>query len=1193
MGGWKLFLFGIPRLTENGQPVNIERRRSMALLAYLAVTRQTHSRDLMAALFWPESDHASARGGLRRELHNLKKALPGSMLDTSDLQVSLAPSAQLWVDVQVFEDLLEQVREHGHFSTPQPTDEVCPSCLPLLEEAVSLYRADFMAGFSLSDSAAFDDWQFFQGEQSRELLAQALQMLSGWHARLGNYASAIEYSRRWLALDNLHEPAHRELMQVYYFSGQQSAAMRQYHECLRLLEEQLGVEPEAETSQLFQAIQSRQLSRPSLASAAVAEPKEEPSPPVFIAKHNLPAALTPILGRENDLAALTAILTEDQDGRLLTLIGPGGSGKTRLSLETARLLAEASSPIFTDGVWFVNLAPLSESNAILPAISQALGLSISGNLAERQGQLLDYLHSKKLLLLLDNIEHLIDPLSLELINALLSASPGTRILVTSRTRLNLRSERLYPLEGLAVPPESTILFDKSPSEALFDYGALKLFQTCAARLRPGFQINSNNYLAVGRICRLVQGMPLGIELASAWIELLSPEEIASEIERGLDFLETSWDDIPERQRSLRAVFESSWKLLGDEERRGIAALAVFQGSFTHQAAGEVTNEPLTMLRTLLNKSWLQRANSAAAQGERYQIHELLRQYAAEMLQSDQAAYYRAKDRHLRYYGFFLTQQTQIMRGPQQKQAFQVVEMEFENIRAAWSWGVHRLAFDTLIIEMLPALYLFCEARVRAEELLGMVELARREIEKLPREERDASLISILQTVKAAFFKDLYPVRFETYGLLIPGELDALQQAWSKMGTLPTLAAGGFWGILLAYLYGRIVAPVKGAEYLRQLAPMFEAKDQYWEQALSLYFLGNLLEVIITKEPGDQSKLAEAELCLSTALSIFTDLGDEREAGNTERSIGNLRGIERNLMAAIQHWQAAQRQLLAAGEADLAVDISTQIGDAHLDLGEFAEAFYCYRAVREFYEQRGNKRLAAYRMSKESYELVRYGDLEEAIQLREKALHITTALGDDYGEAWNKWEMGEAYRVKGDYPTARHWFEQAFSIFQKVQEPIGVMFYHRGLGDLALTEGDYLAAKTHFESSFQGAADLEHDWMISYTLSGLSRAEIGLGEHAMAEAHLKEAVSAAVKNGQIGVLLLALSATAELYTASGKLERALQLASLVKNHFASWNEVRARAEDLLTTLSQLASHSAGIRTLQDPWQVAAQIIKAER
>jgi predicted ATPase/DNA-binding SARP family transcriptional activator len=1196
----QLFLFGMPRLVEESQRVNIERRRSMALLAYLAVTRQPHSRDLLAALFWPEKDQASARAGLRRELHNLKKTLPDGILDIREEHASMAPGAELWVDVIEFESLLDQVQEHGHNLDPLFPGEICSECLPRLESAASLYKASFMAGFSLSDSAEFDDWQFFQGEKLRLLLAQALQKLAGWHAEKGKLSAAIEDARRWLALDNLHEPAHRILTQLFYASGQQAPALRQYQECLRLLDEQLGVEPEAETTKLYQAIQSRQISLPSFALPTVPVPDQNRHAPSSSQRlHNLPTLLTPILGRQSELARLTKMLVDDPACRLLTLLGPGGSGKTRLALETARLLLELSPNPFKDGVWFINLVPLSDSQAILPAIAQVLSLSLSGDPVQRQEQLLDYLQAKNLLLLLDNMEHLIDPLGQDLINSLLSEAPGVRLLVTSRSRLNLRLEQLLLLDGLRVPPLSTSLPDQELPQ-LTEYSAVQLFQICASRLLPGFSIDRNNFSAVVKICHLVEGMPLGLEMAASWIELLSPDEIAVEIEHGLDFLETSWDDVPQRQRSLRAVFDSSWNLLGKQERQGIAALSVFLGSFTRQAAISTAGTPLTMLLALVNKSWLQRAQGIPTpnqnpQFERYQIHELSRQYAAEKLQTETQAYQRARDGHFHYYTSFLKQQAQLMRGPRQQQAFQEVELEFENIRAAWIWGVSRGDFSTLVYEILPAMFLYCEARARVEELLNLIELARQAYEKLPQGIPAASLLPVLLTVKAAFYEDLYPVRFESYGLMVPGDVHALRLAWSQSGNQTDLLSNGFWGILLTYLYGRMLDLEAGAEYLRQLAPLFNAQGKLWEQALSLYFLGNLLEVILTKAPANPAIYSETGECLSSALSIFNELGDEREAGNTQRALGNLRNLEGNYWLAVQHWRAAQQQLEAAGEPALAVDIYTQIGDVYLAVGEFQEAFHCYRTVWEFYELSGNKRLAAYRMSKESFELVRYGDLEEAIRLREKAMEILKGLKDGYGEAWNAWEMGEAQRVLGDNQAARSWFEQAYLLFLKVQDTSGYAFSHRGLGDLALAERDFASARTEFLESTRWAEISAHNWLKIYTLSGLARAEIGLVEHEQAEEHLIQAVSIALAAEAYmdpGILLVVLCAMAELYAVSGRVEQAGLLASVIMNHYSAWREIKRRASALLASLPKSVQTNTCDNNLVNPWQLARELLRTE-
>ena len=258
MASIRIFLFGNPRVERQGQTITIPRRKTLGLLAYLAVTGRTQSRETLAALFWPDYDQTSAFANLRRELSRLKVLLGnGSMLVVDRLQVGLDPGEGIDLDVAAFRGLVNQTNIHGH-----TRDNLCADCFRSLTEAVELYRGDFMAGFNLSDSPGFDDWRFFQSEELRQLLVDTLQHLIHWHISKREYEQGISYARRWLSIDRLHEPAHRSLMQLYAWSGQQAAALRQFQECQRLLQEELGVEPEDETHAIYEKIKSRTLALP-------------------------------------------------------------------------------------------------------------------------------------------------------------------------------------------------------------------------------------------------------------------------------------------------------------------------------------------------------------------------------------------------------------------------------------------------------------------------------------------------------------------------------------------------------------------------------------------------------------------------------------------------------------------------------------------------------------------------------------------------------------------------------------------------------------------------------------------------------------------------------------------------------------------------------------------------------------------
>ena len=320
-------LLGAPRIERDGVPVEVDTRKATALAAYLAVTRRGHTRDALAGLLWPEYNQGRARAALRRTLSSLGKARQEGWLLADRESVDLAHDVVL-VDVVRFEDLLAECKLHGH-----PGSEVCPECLPPLTEAVKLYRGDFMAGFGLRDSVAFDDWQFFQSESLRRELAGALERLARGRGALGEWEAAVAHARRWLSIDVLHEPAHRMLMMLYAFSGERAAALRQYRECVRILDHELGVAPLEETTLLYRAIQENDLPpHPTLSEQGQAAPRPaEPTPaPVPVPR----SPDNPLVGRHSEWEALLgAYASIGEGGRVVVIEGEAGIGKTRLAEE--------------------------------------------------------------------------------------------------------------------------------------------------------------------------------------------------------------------------------------------------------------------------------------------------------------------------------------------------------------------------------------------------------------------------------------------------------------------------------------------------------------------------------------------------------------------------------------------------------------------------------------------------------------------------------------------------------------------------------------------------------------------------------------------------------------------------------------------------------------------------------------------
>jgi predicted ATPase/DNA-binding SARP family transcriptional activator len=351
VSGLALYLLGTPRIELDGVPVKLDRRKALALLAYLAVTGESHRRDFLVNLLWPEADGARGRAALRRTLHALRQAISDDWLDADreeiGLRSGLDPSADpstgsgqgLWLDVDQFHRYLAECGTHEH-----PAAQVCSACVPLLTEAVALVRGDFLSGFGLKDSFTFDDWQLFQTETHRRELADALQSLVLWHTSQREFEPAIGYAARRLALDPLEEKAHRGLMRLYAWSGRRSSALRQFEACVAVLEEQLGVPPHESTTELHRAIQEHRVPPPSGQGRAPKAHEPPAERPPFL-EGEVPVERPVFVARKQELSQLDGHLQAAMDGqgKVVFVIGDAGRGKTAILQEFARR-AQAAHP---------------------------------------------------------------------------------------------------------------------------------------------------------------------------------------------------------------------------------------------------------------------------------------------------------------------------------------------------------------------------------------------------------------------------------------------------------------------------------------------------------------------------------------------------------------------------------------------------------------------------------------------------------------------------------------------------------------------------------------------------------------------------------------------------------------------------------------------------------------------------------
>jgi predicted ATPase len=390
-----------------------------------------------------------------------------------------------------------------------------------------------------------------------------------------------------------------------------------------------------------------------------------------------PAGLsTGFVGRVRELTEISQLLV-DPACHLLTLLGPGGIGKTRLAVETAYQMRQ----VFPDGAYFVPLQPLSSADFIISTLAKAIHFysHSPGDFAE---QLLDHLRDKTMLLVLDNFEHLLEGTAIT--GDILAAAPNVKLLVTSRERLNVLEEWVYEVRGLAFPSSEA-------DNEIERYGAVQLFVQSARRVHQSFQLTPSNKPPVARICHLVGGMPLGIELASAWVRALPCQAIAEEIQNGLDILETPARNVPPRHRNMRAAFEPTWKRLSEEEQCVFKKLAVFRGGFTFEAAEFVADATLQTLSALIDRSLLR-----LDANDRYDIHELLRQYGEEILRSSPPLHEQTLDLHRAYYMRFLGErEREIAFLGRPKEAIRKMNKDLENVRSAWRRAVEQGCFQEI------------------------------------------------------------------------------------------------------------------------------------------------------------------------------------------------------------------------------------------------------------------------------------------------------------------------------------------------------------------------------------------------------------------------------------------------------------------------------------------------------------------
>jgi predicted ATPase/DNA-binding SARP family transcriptional activator/DNA-binding CsgD family transcriptional regulator len=648
------------------------RRKAASLVKLLALAPgyQLHREQVMD-LLWPHLGRGAASNNLHQILHAARRTLepsapPSSSVDASssylllrDEQLTLCPDSLLWVDVEAFEEATVTARH-------------------AMEPAAFRAAIDLYAGELLPEDR-YEPWVEQGRAQLKELYLSLLLELAALYEEREEFREAIEALGRAVAQDPTHEGAHLELMRLHALSGRQREALGQYERLREALYEEFGREPDAATTRLHQEIWTGTFPHLSDSPPAGFPSVEKAPSPAGATRHNLPLARTSFIGRERETLELKRLLTMT---KLLTLTGAGGCGKTRLALKVASDLAGA----YPEGVWLVDLAPLSEAELVEQAVAQALGVR------EQPGRALletlkDTLRTKMTLLVVDNCEHLMEAV-VGLVDALLDSCPKLRVLATSRQMLNVPGEVNWTVPSLTVPGSRQEAYTPGELEA---YESVRLFVDRANQRDPSFESTSSNVQAVAQVCRRLDGIPLAIELAAGRMGMLSAEQLASRLEDFLKLLTGGRTVVP-RHRTLRATLAWSHELLSESERVLFRRLSVFDGGWTLDAAegvcwgeGVEQGDVLEVLSELVERSLV--VAWAREEGvPRFRMLEPVRQYGRERLEESGEAE-TAKCSHARYFLSFAEEAEPELLGPRETQWYDRLEGEHDNIRAALSWSL--------------------------------------------------------------------------------------------------------------------------------------------------------------------------------------------------------------------------------------------------------------------------------------------------------------------------------------------------------------------------------------------------------------------------------------------------------------------------------------------------------------------------
>jgi len=909
-------------------------RQSLLLGAYLAHRDDWVGRDELLTLFWPDEAESAARHNLSQLVYHCRRQpwFDGLEAERTRLRWRVAS------DLQLFRAAIGAGAWH---------------------DALALYRGTLLEGLPTGVAPGFEEWLDSERESLQVAWREAVLQVAGALEHQGSWAEASAHLTAVLERDPLAEDALQAILRCARGAGQNSPALRatalRAYEAFRMtLRDELELAPLEATTALAEALRDAPADDDATAADAVATP---PPPATAdeaaVVLRGFPAPVTPFVGRDAELDRLHELLTTDGE-RLVTLVGPGGAGKTRLAIEAGRRAAGA----FNDGALFVPLADLDDAAYLAREIAAALGLEAGAG--DDEALLLEAVARRSLLLVLDNLEHLLDGAGL--VAELLAASAGSSVLLTSQAPLDFQGEVRFEVRGMAYPTEADARFE--------DFDAVTLFLRSARRAHPHFVANEADHAAIVRLCALLEGLPLGLELAAAWVRLLRPAEVADALEANLDALAAGHRDVPPRHRSLRAMLDHAWSLLADDERTALAAVAVFRGGFRREAAEAVAGASLRTLLALVNKSLLRRTTDG-----RFEALDVVRRYGLEHLAGDPARREAVVAAHADHFLAFGLGAGPELVGGERAVWLQRVAAEHDNFRAA---------FDRLIasgaaepgLRLASALFQYWWLRGHYREARATLDALLRLERPLPEALQAEALghagafARLCEDFAAA--RDLYQA-----SLALKRDLDVPTSTAATLGNLGNLlrllgdldgaerhleealvlyrAAGD--GARVANTLNNLgaVAEVRGdgaaaeARYLDGL----EAARAAGEELVAALALGNLGAAALARGDADEARARHAE-----AGAVFERLGYRVGLAVNAQQLADVALFVGDRSAAGAGYARAMTRFFDLGDERGVAEVAGSLVDLALAAGDWPAALRWAGATRAQHDRLGIARPAA-------------------------------------------------------------------------------------------------------------------------------------------------------------------------------------------------------------------------------------------